>query len=63
MAYYPDMGTDSLMAGGPFVRAIGWLSRDHAYSLGDVSPQFLQRLKLFASHWGDSTSALGWGVY
>jgi hypothetical protein len=49
MTYYPDMGTVTMVAAGPQVRAIGWLSRHFEFPTGSVSKPFVKRLHLFAA--------------
>jgi hypothetical protein len=63
MSFFPDMGRESLVAAGDHVRAIGWLHPDHPYTKGDVSAEFLARLKEFAGRSGDSADALDFGAY
>jgi hypothetical protein len=45
MSFFDDMGHRSMVASGDHVRAIGWLHPDHAYTKGEVSAEFLNRLK------------------
>jgi hypothetical protein len=44
MAYFPDLSTKCSFESGPEVRAIGWLSAEHAFTQGTVSPEFFTRL-------------------
>jgi hypothetical protein len=60
MAYFPDLGTTTQIASSPFVRAVGWLSVAASYPTGDTPPEFVRKLRVFASQWGASTVALGW---
>jgi hypothetical protein len=57
------MGRRSLVATGDHVRAIGWLHPDHPYTRGEVSHEFLARLKGFASQSGASAHALYFGAF
>jgi hypothetical protein len=52
-----------MVASGDHVRAVAWLHHEHPYPQGEVSPEFLERLKQFAGRWGESTWALGWGCF
>jgi hypothetical protein len=63
MSFFPDMGCESLVADGDHVRAIGWLHPDHPYTKGEVSAEFLARLKEFAVRCGDSAEALYFGAF
>ena len=42
--------------------AVGWLHPDHDFPRGTAPPEFLAKLKRLAACWGDSVTALGWGV-
>jgi hypothetical protein len=42
--FYPDLSNDCQVDSGPYVRSIGWLSCDHAFPTGTVSPEFLDAL-------------------
>jgi hypothetical protein len=63
MSFFPDLGCESPVAAGAHVRAIGWLHPDHPFTKGDVSADFLARLKQFAARSGDSTEALYFGAF
>jgi hypothetical protein len=63
MSFFPDMGREALVAAGDHVRAIGWLHPDYPYSKGEVSAEFLARLKEFAARSGASAEALYFGAY
>lgn len=63
MSYFPDMGRRTLVAWGDHVRAIGWLHSDHPYTKGEVSAEFLARLKEFAARSGTSAEALYFAMY
>ena len=62
MAYFPDLGTESQISRASFVRAVGWLAADHSYSVGETSPEFVEKLRLMAEQWFASTSTLAWPV-
>jgi hypothetical protein len=57
MSHIPDMETlaDSWVA-------VGWLEPDHPFPRGEVSLEFVARLREFARRWGQSVEALGWSV-
>jgi hypothetical protein len=63
MSWFPDLGTVTMIDSGEHVRAVGWLSAKQPFPVGEVPTEFLGRLQQFASKWGDSVDALGWGVY
>lgn len=42
--YFPDHGTECQVDRGPYVRAVGWLSKDHPYPTGDADPGFVAAL-------------------
>jgi hypothetical protein len=63
MTWYADLGTATMVDAGEHVRAVGWLSNQQPFPLGDVPPQFLGRLQVFARRWSDSARALGWGSF
>jgi hypothetical protein len=62
MSWFPDLGTFTMIERGNHVRAIGWLSAEHPFPVGDVPAEFLGRLQSFARAWGDSIDALGWPI-
>lgn len=62
MTYFPDLGTESLVASGPQIRAIGWLSAHHGFATGSSDHEFRSKLQALCSDWEDSTSALGWPI-
>jgi hypothetical protein len=63
MSFFPDMGTISLVAAGPRVRAIGYLDRDHPFQQGDPPAKFRERLPLFAITWAESARLLGFPLF
>ncbi|MCI0377367.1 MAG: hypothetical protein L0215_07165 [Gemmataceae bacterium] len=62
MSYFPDMGCESMVVAGPHIRPIGWLHPDHPYTKGEVSSEFLSRLKEFTERCGQSAEALYFGA-
>lgn len=58
MSYFPDMGTATMAAAGPHVRAVGWLDADYPYPIGTAPPDFRVRLKAFAADWSTSARLL-----
>jgi len=63
MAWFPDLGTACMIAMGDHVRAIGWLSDQHPFPIGDTPPEFLTRLEKLCHRWGDGLEPLAWGVF
>lgn len=63
MAWYPDLGTETMITSGAHVRAIGWLSREHPYPTGDVPKDVFRRIRVFCRMAGTETLNLGWGIY
>jgi hypothetical protein len=43
--FYPDLNQECQVDQGPYVRAVGWLARDHPFPKGPVSPAFLEALR------------------
>jgi hypothetical protein len=43
--FYPDLSTECQVDRGEHVRAVGWLSKDHPFPTGTVSPEFLAALR------------------
>lgn len=60
--YYPDLGTETMITSGPSVRAIGWLEKEHQFSVGDTSAEFRKCLAELARDWVHSSRALEWPV-
>ena len=52
-----------MIAEGEHVRAVGWLSDQHPFPVGDTSLEFLTRLKEFCARWQDGLDPLAWGVF
>jgi hypothetical protein len=61
--WFQDLGTETMIASGPFVRAIGWLSDQHPFPTGDVPPEVLARIQEFCRQWGNGLDSLGWGLF
>jgi hypothetical protein len=59
MTFFPDLGTDTQVARGDFVRAVGWLHIEQPYPQGTVPQAFAQRLRQFAGRSSESTYTLG----
>src|SRR5262249_29563909 len=45
MTWYPDLSRFCMAGGGGDVRAVGWLSGDTTYPIGDVTPGFVELLQ------------------
>jgi hypothetical protein len=45
--FYPDLGTETQIASGPSIRAIGWLSYGHPFRTGRCTFSSLERLPEF----------------
>lgn len=43
--FYPDLSRECQADRGLYVRAVGWLSRDHVFATGGVPPEFLEVLR------------------
>ena len=56
--FYPDLGSDTQVARGPLVRAIGWLSTDHPFPTGESTLAFLERLAEFVARGNETFAAL-----
>jgi hypothetical protein len=63
MTFFPDLGTITMAAAGPHVRAVGWLDSDHEFPQGDPPSGFVERLQRFSQHWGDSAEVLGLNLF
>ena len=62
MSYFPDLGPETQGVQGEHIRAVGWLHPDYPYTKGEVSAEFLARLKDFASMCAASGDALYFGA-
>lgn len=51
-----------MIAQGPAIRAVGWLSPIRPVARGFVDPAFVARLRDLCARWGESVSALRWPV-
>jgi hypothetical protein len=60
LMYFPDLGTKTQIDTGDHVRAIGWLSRSHPFSEGEVPPDFADRLRALCEKWSAGLEALWW---
>jgi hypothetical protein len=63
VTYYRDLGPITMIAGGPAIRAVAWLSPTRPVSRGHVDPPFVARLRDLCALWRESVSALRWGIY
>lgn len=63
MSWFPDMGTATMIDRGDRVLAVGWLSDSKPFPVGEMSPEFLARLKEFCRRWGDGLDSLAWGDF
>jgi hypothetical protein len=63
VSYFPDMSTGCMVASGEHIRAIGWLHPDHPFTKGEVSAEFLGRLKEFVAQSSSSAEALCFGAF
>ncbi|WP_456115326.1 DUF7919 family protein [Steroidobacter gossypii] len=60
--YYRDLCTETMITSGPQIRAIGWLEKEHQFSVAETSVEFRRRLAKLAADWSRSSSACGWPV-
>jgi hypothetical protein len=60
MAYFEDLGTTTQISDGPFLRAVGWLSKDHSFPTGKSPELFVARLRSVCEQSGKSIETLGW---
>jgi hypothetical protein len=63
MTFFPDLGTEAMVAQGSHVRAIGWLAAGNSFPTGTVSGEFSERLQRFIEGCGASTLALSLRAY
>lgn len=63
MSWFPDMGTECMIGEGDHLRAIGWLSDQHPFPVGDTPPEFLARLREFCNNWGEGQDSLNWVMF
>ena len=61
MAFFPDLGTETQIACGPLIRAIGWLD-ERPFASGHSPKALADRLALFRENWGYCVDALRWPV-
>ena len=58
--YFADLGTSTAIAGGPHVRAVGWLAASHPFATGELAPLAGDRVAVYAARWRQSVDALDW---
>jgi hypothetical protein len=63
MTWFPDMGHKSMVAVGDHIRAVGWLHPDHPFPQGQVSAEFIARLRKFVQSGCRCADELYWGVF
>lgn len=59
--YFPDLSNECQVDKGPHVRAIGWLSVEHAFSTGVVPPIFIESLRAHLQN--PCQPVVTWGSY
>lgn len=60
--FYRDLGRETEIVQGEYVRAVGWLDAGHAFPTGSVGNEGLERISAYAQRWAASVIALGWPV-
>jgi hypothetical protein len=60
--YVADLATDSPIARGPWVRAVGWLAKASPGARGPSPPDFVERLRVLCDRSSESAEALNWPV-
>jgi hypothetical protein len=63
MSWYPDLSTQTMVASGDHVRAIGWLSSDQPFPQGEVSAEFMSKLDEFVRLAPRSSEALSFPAF
>lgn len=58
MSWYPDLSTETMVATGEHVRAVGWLSAARSFPMGGVPAEFITRLREFVRLASESAEAL-----
>ncbi|MEZ4439257.1 MAG: hypothetical protein R3B72_09220 [Polyangiaceae bacterium] len=56
--YFPDLGTDTQILGGPHVRAVGWLDASVPFATSPPGEALVDRLSLFRSASAHAVEAL-----
>jgi hypothetical protein len=62
MTWFPDLGTESMMARGPNIRAVGWLSSSKPFPKGTSSAPFVAKLRERCANWGTCRRVLNWSA-
>jgi hypothetical protein len=60
--YFAALATETQIDRGDHIRAIGWLTRDRAFTSGNVPSDFARRLRMLCDSWALSSEALWWPV-
>jgi hypothetical protein len=63
MSYFLDMGTVTLVAAGPHVRAVGWLDSERDFPKGASPAGFTRKLQEFVDDWSQSATWLGFPLF
>jgi hypothetical protein len=63
MTFFPDLGTETMVASGPHIRAVGWLGAVHDFPTGRLPQKCFTRLEEFAKRWGQSAISLHWPFF
>ena len=50
MTYYADLSTECMVESGPHVRAVGWLNPTMSHTTGEVTQQFVDKLRSQCEH-------------
>src|SRR5512138_402940 len=60
--HYPDLSTETMVASGPKIRAIGWLEQGQRFAVAETAAEFRERLAELSRDWSRSSRACGWPV-
>src|SRR5438045_7091489 len=63
MTWYPDLGKETMVAYGDYVRAIGWLSNNHPFPSGDTPAWFLDLLETWCRSCNEIEGLLAWPLF
>ncbi len=63
MSWYPDLSSQTMVASGDHVRAVGWLSSDQPFQQGEISSEFMSKLDEFVRLAGRSADALSFPAF